>query len=235
MEPAGNRGLVKSIRSIRLQYPLLVISRGNGKFMIIDGHRRYSVLKADGHESAPCIVAEGNSAQLYSDVNATARPLDGRDWAIIFITGGSVPPGRTRNNLIKLSQLIGNAEIGKMAEAGMKPGVIQTARAVSKYVYQEEDDDKLRTIVQWLIRYRQSPNCNGIITNQQDPLLIREALEEDRKIKIGLGFLASGCGVPVVVVHGGNSAGSAGLAGQGILVSDPGNRGGSGRDDQRGA
>lgn len=176
--------LTKSIRGDGLQYPILVSKDGEGRFQIIDGHRRYTVLKSDKHETVPCIVADGNAGHLYAMVNGTAKPLTGKDWAYVFISpGGRVPNGVTHNNLKRLAQLIGNDGIRWMADEGLSPGVYQTARRVAKYVDGNADnDERLTEIVKWLIRNRQTAACLAIINNQQDAAMIGHAIKNDTKI-----------------------------------------------------
>lgn len=187
MTPAANRGLTKSVRGIGLQYPILVSKKDGAeptKYVIIDGHRRYSVYVSENRDDIPCIVAEGNLGQLYADVNASTRPLTGSDWAIVYVTGGTVPPGRTRNNLIKLSQLVGNDVIRQMADAGIRPGIYNTAQQVCRHAYKGETDDQLRQIVQWLVKHRQAANCRSVIQLGQDVAPIKSAIEEDRPVRL---------------------------------------------------
>lgn len=185
MQPGGLKSLVKSIRADSLQYPILVSRQDEDSFQIIDGHRRYAVLKGDGHEMIPCIVADGNSAHLYAVVNGTAKALSAKDWALVYVTGGQVPNGVTKNNLEKLAQLIGNDEIRAMAESGTSPGVYPVARRVSKYAYDTvTDTELLAKIVRWLIRNRETSNCLGVIINSQPAHFIRDAVEQDRKVQL---------------------------------------------------
>lgn len=184
MEPSNIKSLVKSMRTDGLQYPLLVSRVGEEQYQIIDGHRRYAVLEADKHETIPCIVADGNAAHLFATVNANSKPLTPKDWAIVFVTGGQIPPGQTANNLQKLSQLIGNEGIRRMTECGLSPNTYQVARRVSKYIGMQQENEELTRIVQWLIDHRQTSNCIGVMTSQQPPTLIQDALNENRPVKI---------------------------------------------------
>lgn len=187
MQDAHIKQLLLSVRKNGLQYPILVAKRTDDYFEIIDGHRRFACYISDKHDEIPCIVADGNSNELYSIVNGTARPLKGVDWALVFVHGGTVPKGITLNNLNALSQLIGNEGILELVDLGISPGVYQTARRVTKYVYGDSaisDTDLLGKIVLWLARKKQTSNCLNRINTSGDPAPMKEAIENDSIVRI---------------------------------------------------
>jgi len=60
-------GLAENIREYGLQFPLIVVDNGDGKFDIIDGRRRYQALRiitgGNDLETAPCIVLTKEEAK----------------------------------------------------------------------------------------------------------------------------------------------------------------------------
>lgn len=183
-EPSKMKTLTASIKREGLQYPILIFKRDDGTYEVIDGHRRLAVLRAEKHEKVPCIVADGNPDQIFAAVNATVRAVSGLEWAYIFVEGGPLPKGVTKNNLEALAKLIGNDGIRDMIARGVQPGVYQGARRVAKYIYGgQTTDDKVREIVQWLINHKQMSNCLAVINQNQSADTILDALRNDGPVK----------------------------------------------------
>jgi hypothetical protein len=196
-ETRGSEGDIKhlltSITESGLFYPILVNQQKNGRFMIIEGHRRFAVfnIKRDrnpdfAHIPALVInVATEYETKIFREINETSKKLTGKQWLEVFALGASAKdlPGRLRPAIEALGHLFNREELKRLATR-TGPSVHGLARRVAGFCdYDPNNPSELRRIVAWLI-------------NSNDSVNVRVAMSEGHvdKIKaaIGKGIRMSG-------------------------------------------
>jgi hypothetical protein len=95
--------LLGSIRRVGLLAPPLVNYK-NGKYTIIDGHRRVAACKELGHHKIPCVVYEmDNPEEGFNEATGPIRPPTGREW----LEGWA----RSENREVYLNTLTGTLKV----------------------------------------------------------------------------------------------------------------------------
>src|SRR5215469_4967024 len=95
-EPGDIKELLKSIENSGLYYPILVNRKGDNRYEIIEGHRRYAVfqIKRQRHPdfaAIPALVITVGSeylTKIFREINDTAKKLTGKQWLDVFALGG---------------------------------------------------------------------------------------------------------------------------------------------------
>lgn len=171
-ETRGSEGDIKhlltSITESGLFYPILVNRLDNGRFMIIEGHRRFAVfnIKRDrnpDYAQVPALVINVGpeyQTQIFREINETSKKLTGKQWLEVFALGSSAKdlPGRLRPAIEALSHLFSRDELKRIA-ARTGPSVHGLARRVAGFSgYNPDDLADLRRVVAWLVNSNDSVN-----------------------------------------------------------------------------
>ena len=175
------KGLLRSIVERGLFYPILVNKKPDGRYLIIEGHRRYSVYETKKEDnpdfaSIPALVINvGNEyiTSIFREINETSKKLTGKQWLEVFALGGKAKdlPSRLANSIEALGQMFSAAELMKVARR-QGPSVHGLARRVAKFVdIDPEDSTKLREVTAWLI-------------NSGDSVNVRVAMDENHTEKV---------------------------------------------------
>lgn len=181
--------LRKSILQLGLCYPLLVAKDAAGHYTLIDGHRRYVVLRGlsvnerieaceDNEGRVPVIVVEPWKApRLFSDVTDTAVRLNGKQWVEVAEAGGTVPK-RVQKKLEKLADAGITSEW--LIEHRLSANILNTAQTAMRFA----DIEPLRDVVIWLGETNSSANLNAAVRSSAPVEVVRRAFRERRPINL---------------------------------------------------
>ena len=136
------KDLLKSINDSGLYYPILVNQKADGRFEIIEGHRRYAVFhfKAEHHPDyaqIPALVIKVGDeylTKIFREINDTAKKLTGRQWFEVFALGGKEAdmPSRLAPSIKALGELFDRNELLALARRS-GPSVHGLARRVAQF------------------------------------------------------------------------------------------------------
>lgn len=182
------KGLLQSITDSGLYYPVLVNKQKNGRYLLIEGHRRYSVFmiksaKNPDFAQIPALVLQVGDeylTRIFREINETAKKLTGKQWLEVAALGG-LPgdlPARLTPSIKALQALFTPEELRRISRR-QGPSVYGLARrVVAKCNYTDVD---LRTIVAWLVNSGDSVNVR-IEMDEGRTNTIREAIAKGQRI-----------------------------------------------------
>jgi hypothetical protein len=180
-EDADIKGLLASITDIGLYYPILVNKTEDGRYMIIEGHRRFAVyglkkLKNPEFAQIPALVIEVGAeylTKIFREINETSKKLTGKQWLEVHALGGAAGdlPSRLAPAISALAGLFPPDELLLIARR-QGPSVYGLARRVAEWSgYNREDKDQLRKVIAWLV-------------NSGDSVNVRVAMQEGHTEKV---------------------------------------------------
>jgi hypothetical protein len=168
--------LLGSIRRVGLLAPPLVNYK-NGKYTIIDGHRRVAACKELGHHKIPCVVYEmDNPEEGFNEATGPIRPPTGREWLEGWARSenrevylNTLTPGVRRS--LKLFIFIFGS--GRAEELGLQgrqaPSIVAWITAVddflSKYPGTLKVRPHARQIGEWMIKHGQQNDVRRFLAS----------------------------------------------------------------------
>jgi hypothetical protein len=190
-EAADIKGLLHSIVERGLYYPILVNKKEDGRFLIVEGHRRYAVYEMKREHNPdfakiPALVINVGAeyiTAIFREINETSKKLTGKQWLEVFALGGKVKdlPSRLSPAIEALGTMFSAVELMKIARR-QGPSVHGLARRVAKFVEVDADNAaKLREIVAWLVNSGDSVNVR-VAMDEGHTEKVRAAIAAKRKI-----------------------------------------------------
>jgi len=187
-EAGDIKSLLHSISERGLYYPILVNKTPEGRFTIIEGHRRFSVyqMKRGGNPDfarIPALVLEVGQEYLttiFRDINETSKKLTGKQWLEVAALGGKIGdlPTRLAPAIKALGELFKPEELRRIARR-QGPSVYGLGRRVANQCGYGDGDAK--KIVTWLVNSGDSVNVR--IEMQEGRIdTVRAAIEGGRRI-----------------------------------------------------
>ena len=85
---ASMNALKRSIEKVGLQYPPLVIPLPDGRFQIVDGHRRIEVMKQMGYRFMPVLPTQGKADMLFAEVSGHVAKMTATQRVEVYLAGG---------------------------------------------------------------------------------------------------------------------------------------------------
>lgn len=174
--------LKNSIVKVGLQYPPLVISKPDGKYQIIDGHRRIAVMRDLGWDLIPVIVTEGDSKELFAAVSGNVAKMKSFEWVSVHLAGGAVPSGPIKVCITKLEQNMGKEFLERLAKKKSSPGIWNVANRVVRYI--ELDESERRSVLLWLADVG-TQVVSAYMTGMNQPKELLKAFQEKRNPIVG--------------------------------------------------
>jgi hypothetical protein len=189
---ADTKLLSESITERGLYYPILVNKKDDGRFEIIEGHRRFSVYRAKSSSNPdfaaiPALVVsvgEQYVTGIFRDINETSRKLTGKQWLEVSALGGALAdmPSRLRPAIKALSALFEPDEVQRMS-LRQGPSVHGLGRRVATFAnYDPEDPKQLRRVVAWLVNSGDSVNIRVAMHSGQGNAEARKAISDERRL-----------------------------------------------------
>jgi hypothetical protein len=190
-EEADIKGLLASISEIGLYYPILVNKKDDGRYMIIEGHRRFAVyslkkLKNPEFAHVPALVIEVGAeylTKIFREINETSKKLTGKQWLEVHALGGAAGdlPSRLAPAISALAGLFSPDELLTIARR-QGPSVYGLARRVGEFCgYDRTDTAAMRKLVAWLVNSGDSVNVRVSI-DQGHTDKVRTAIEGRQRI-----------------------------------------------------
>jgi hypothetical protein len=190
-EAADIKGLLHSIVERGLYYPILVNKKEDGRYLIIEGHRRYAVFEMKkehnpDYAKIPALVLNVGSeyiTAIFREINETSKKLTGKQWLEVYALGGKSKdlPSRLSPAIDALGSMFSAAELMKIARR-QGPSVHGLARRVAKFCDIDPDDHaKVREIVSWLVNSGDSVNVR-VAMDEGHTEKVKAAITGKRKI-----------------------------------------------------
>lgn len=148
---ASMKNLQNSIKNDKLQYPPLVMATPDGRYQIIDGHRRIAAMKQLGHLKFPVIPTVGRPEKLFAAVCSNVAKMTAAQWVTVFLKAGeeSLPRGQTKGCIKKLNDVMGRDYLVRLEKRGLSPILWNLANRVVKYCGLGEGE--LKEVLEWLL------------------------------------------------------------------------------------
>jgi hypothetical protein len=183
--------LLQSITESGLYYPILVNKLDNGRYSIIEGHRRYAVFETkkdrnpDFAKIPALVINVGTEYQtkIFREINETSKKLTGKQWLEVFALGAKAEdlPTRLAPSITELGKLFETSELLKIVRRS-GPSVYGLARRIAnRGSYDVGDPGVLRKIVAWLINSSDSVNARVAI-DEGNLEKIKTAIAEGRRM-----------------------------------------------------
>jgi hypothetical protein len=185
------KGLLSSIEDIGLYYPILVNKKEDGRYMIIEGHRRFSVYgikkqKNPEFSSIPALVIEVGEeylTRIFREINETSKKLTGKQWLEVYALGGAASdqPSRLSPSITALGAMFNPEEL-LVVSRRQGPSVYGLARRVAEFCgWDRTEDDVMRKVVAWLINSGDSVNVR-VAMDQGHTESVKTAITKGRRI-----------------------------------------------------
>jgi hypothetical protein len=179
--PSRNKvdALVKSIERIGLLVPVLITKTNE----IIDGHRRLAAAYKLGWTEIPAIIAEGDHADMFAEVNGQKKALTGTETLYVYLKEPRAVNRRVAAALDELAEIAGRPMIERMAKENFSLGTWYAAKRVARAA----DSDTDRTIVsilRWMMKYRCGRNATRALDSGTAPSKIMAAVKNDKPIRV---------------------------------------------------
>lgn len=187
-EASDIKGLMQSITESGLYYPVLVNKTKEGRYLMIEGHRRLAVFltkkeKNPDFAAIPALVLQVGDeylTRIFREINETAKKLTGKQWLEVAALGGAVKdlPSRLAPSIKALQGLFSPEELRRIASR-QGPSVYGLAKRVATTCQYTDGD--LRTIITWLVNSGDSVNVR-IEMDEGRTSKIREAISSGKRI-----------------------------------------------------
>ena len=176
---ASMNALKSSIAKVGLQYPPLVITRPDGDFQIVDGHRRVHALIKLGHRTIPVLPTQGKPDTLFAEVSGHVAKMTATQWIEVYLAGGTVPSGVTRTCITKLEEVMGRGFLELLVKKGWSPQIWNASNRVVKYLGLDAERDRPE-VLRWLINVG-TQQVSAWITGDDGADGLMEAFKGNRK------------------------------------------------------
>jgi hypothetical protein len=171
--------LAASIQRVGLLCPILVTKNNE----IVDGHRRVAAAAKLGWSEIPAIVAEGDHAEMFVEVNGQKKPLSGNETLQVYLKEPKAVSARVRGSIEELEDIAGRQMLVRMAKENFTLGTWHAAKAIAR-ASDSEGEKVLVKILRWLMKYRCARNATRALNSGTAPSKIMAAINNDKPIRI---------------------------------------------------
>lgn len=176
---ADVRILCQSIERVGLLYPVLITKQHE----VVDGHRRVAACKKLGWTDIPTLVAEGSQAEMFAEINSSARPVSGNQTLQVYLAEPLAVGAKVRSRLEDFESTVGRNILERMAKEGFTLGTWYTAKKIAKAA-DVDDNSMLLKILRWLMKYRCARVAERALTFGTAPSKIMAAIKNDKPIRV---------------------------------------------------
>lgn len=176
--------LQNSIKTVGLQYPPLVVAAPGGKYVIVDGHRRFKVAENLGWPSISVLCTEGHGDELFAHVSGNVAKMRASDWVSVHLKGGALPSGPTKTCIYSLEKAMGKEFLEKIRDRGISPSVWHLSNKILRYI--AADETERASILNWLVmdsgpnKKSLSQQVSAFINGGNSAKELRAAIQEGR-------------------------------------------------------
>lgn len=171
--------LAKSIERVGLLCPILV----NKQKELCDGHRRLACCIELGWTEVPVIIANGEQADLFREVNFSNRRLSGNEALHAWLSEPRAVSESIARGCEDCEKAVGRPLLKRMANENYSLGLWRTLKGVAKQADQETAD-VLSTLVRWAMKHHCIANVRKALHQGMSPGQIVAAAMKDRIIRV---------------------------------------------------
>lgn len=165
-----------SVDDLGLYYPLLLDKQKN----LIDGHRRYAVIKSFGWKRAPCITIDEPHDASYGSVQLTQQRLTGHDRIGVYLIEPKALMGKQRARIKYVEDSLGHWALELLYKTGQTTTVFVSAQRAIKYVEGHLD---MPTLFKWIVKHRMTM-VHILLKGGMSPSTLIQAVKKDKPINI---------------------------------------------------
>lgn len=178
--------LVKDIKETRRIVPIYVVQAGNGKYVIMDGHRRLAAAKELGLKDVPCSLDEGDSADKYEIFKRFNRnmPLDGKQKTELAYTANMFWTNEQKA-IYDYHLNLGGIELWKfyVEKYASVYGSHRNWQSILLYLGVINDKTKCVSILMYIVEYRQTTPLRILMKQNVNPKDILRYIKSGLKMK----------------------------------------------------
>ncbi len=133
-EPEYVSDLIASIARVGQVMPAVVVPVGDGRFQLVDGHRRATACRELGI-GLKCLVTDNADPALYAELNTAAKRLSGKDKLSVYLRNPHASSAETRKECERWER----ATLAFVHGRGGGMGTLKQARMVGNYAGTDYD------------------------------------------------------------------------------------------------
>lgn len=184
--------LKTSVAELGQLEPVHVVKRPDGRFVLADGHRRFTTLKTLDRHSIRAFVYETDEGEwehllheLYVELNQPKMSLKNAQMVQSRLQGGPAFDGVVLSTANYLQKIFREDEIPMLVKAGVGSYMVSVAKRVTKYVTKGEKqsgpgfDRMVKRVLLWLLRHHKQQECIAYMRNGFSDTRLRNAIEKD--------------------------------------------------------
>ena len=189
--------LYNEISTMGLLNPVHVVAGNNGRYTLVDGHRRLTVCELIGYTSLPAVVHQHQSvAALWSSLNRGNRKITQYEWLVAYSTssrhGQVSPPGKVLSHIKTCVTMYGSMAAVRKAFDVHKtsPNIVTEVLMCAKYLgTQFPSVAKLptlqhRQICDWMITHKMQDDWVRMVNTQAQTEKLYKAIKNNLPITV---------------------------------------------------
>lgn len=171
--------LASSIERVGMLNPILV-TKGNE---VIDGHRRIAAYEKLGRTEIECIIACGNLAEMFAEVNGQSKAINGHQQLQIYLKNPEAVGARARATMAECEGIVGRAIMQRMAKEGYSMGTWFVAKKLARLA-DREDPEILVKLVKWMMHYGCQGDVRKALQTGTAPGVVIAAALKNKQIRV---------------------------------------------------
>lgn len=169
--------LIVSMNEHGLYIPILITPG----FDIIEGHRRVAAAEKLGWQTIKAVMAHGDSAKIYAEVNTVSRRFTGVETLNAYLVNPDAVGEGARRQIDAAIDMVGRAQISKMAKNGISLQSYNLARRVCRAVDMEEKAT-VKLVLVWMLKHMTQSTVKEILSRKTNMKEIINAAKRDKPI-----------------------------------------------------
>lgn len=168
--------LVKSIKKVGQLVPVLVYKDDtDGKYQLIDGHRRYRANQVIGNTSISCIVTtDKDVASKYAEVNNTAKRISSQDRLSTYLVNPDAVSSNAQKECAKWDMKVLKFVVDK-------GGSLASLKQASRTSNQLELDPVI--VLKWMVTHNLTYALLKALEEKTPLDVIKNAIAENKPLK----------------------------------------------------
>lgn len=163
----------------------LIVSKVNGRYIIVDGHRRWSSAKELGMEMVPVVIKDYEPTTLWRILNGSSKPIDGPQWMQAYHLGYPIEhiPTKFRRQIVKMEEVAGAELFDALCQRGRSPGLYSHVHRVAGYCGHANDLDFMRKVLVWIDANAQTYAATQLISMGEPASVLIKHIEENTPLR----------------------------------------------------
>lgn len=179
-ESRNLKALTKSIQEHGIIIPLLTDVNGN----LIDGHRRLRVATLLKLKEVPVLETTTSMTkdEAFEAINTNQKKISNNDMMFIYVNGGKIPP-KALKEIQEIEEIVGKADLKKLANLYVTYRVLSYAKKVQKYCRETNDPEFLRKSLLWLVNNKMTFTVRRAMESRTSRTTIVKAVKTNKPLK----------------------------------------------------